>query len=146
MSEEIPAKATETPLSYEETLAYSQNIRKRIVDKFVGETIPGDEDTIRLVLSALKDMDNTALQDRKNRIDQSNADSSKEVADAMREFVHMQMNRNPFARQPDGSPVATAPSVDVSKLGEFEIVEGEDEIGIIEETSADFMRRMEQSK
>jgi len=131
-------------LSYEETLAYSQNIRKRVVDNFIKETIPNDPKDIEIVLKALKDMDTTAINDRKNNIDERNADSSKEVAEAMREMVLMQQNRNPFERNPDGSVEhVPVPEANPEKLGEHELVDGEEEIGVISETSSDFMKRME---
>lgn len=133
--------------NYEETLSYSQGIRRRIVDKyFAGGEVPNDPKDVETVLKALKDMDSTAINDRKNNIDQATADSSKEVATAMRDMVLMQQNRNPFERSSDGSVEENVviPEANPEKLGEHELVEGEEEIGVIAETSTDFMKRMEE--
>lgn len=134
-------------LSYEDTLAYSQGIRRTVVDKYMEKGVPKDPKEVETVLKALKDMDSTAINDRKNNIDQASADSSKEVAEAMREMVLMQQNRNPFERTPDGSVETTpVPEANPEKLGDHELVDGEEEIGVIAETSNDFMKRMESNR
>lgn len=149
-----PAEAEPQPvMDYTQTLNYSQTIRKRIVDEFVGHgKIPDDPKELNVVLKALGDMDKTALLDRKNEIDQTAADSSKTVAEAMSEFITMQRNSNPFERNVDGTLAAPplveskAPEVDVKKLGEYELVEGEGEIGVIAESYTEFVKRMEDEK
>lgn len=140
---------------YRETLNYSQGVRKRIVEHFVGEgQIPNDPKELNVVLKALGDMDKTTLMDRKNDIDQGNADTSKQVAEAMSEFIQMQQNRNPFQRSTDGGVVPQQPkpeslqppSVDVEKLGDYQLVEGETEVGVINESYSEFMKRMDEQK
>lgn len=134
-------------MSYEETLAYTQSLRKDVVDNLVspedGSPPVGDKEKLDFMLRTLKDMDSTALNDRKNTIDRDNADSSKTVAEAMQQFLVMQGNSNPFERRTDGSAPAVIPDADPEKLGEQSLVEGEGETGVIEETSASFMERME---
>ena len=144
-----PNESNEVGLDYNETLKYSQRLRRQIVENFISPDgkVTTDAKELDTVLKALKDMDQTALQDRKNQIDQSGADSSKEVAEAMRDLLAMQMNKNPFQRQPDGTAVpAPLPSIDKAKLGDHLLVKGEEEIGVITETSADFMKRMEEQR
>lgn len=134
-------------LDYEATLRFSQGLRRQIVGALTKGGVPTDKDSVDMILRSLKDMDATAINDRKNNIDQGMADSSKTVAEAMREFVTLQMNRNPFERTPDGeAKPTTVPTVDLEKLGDFELVAGEDEIGTVQETSAEFMERMLGSK
>jgi|AntDeeMinimDraft_5_1070356.scaffolds.fasta_scaffold15606_2 hypothetical protein len=141
-------------VDYKQTLNYSQGVRKRIVEHFVGEgNIPSDPKELNVVLKALGDMDKTTLMDRKNDIDQGAADTSKQVAEAMSEFIQMQKNQNPFQRAQDGTVIeheptqeTLPPSVDVEKLGDYELVKGEDEVGVITETYSDFMKRMEKEK
>lgn len=137
------------PLRYEEEIAYTQSIRKQIIAKKLEGGVPNDDDSIKILLTALKDHDTTTLSDRKNRIDESTAQSSVEIAQAMGELVKQQMNRNPFARAPDGSaapvdhqPRALLPKVDEKKLGEHDLVIGEEEIGTIQEDSESFFNRM----
>ena len=151
MTDSVENNEHET-MDYNQTLNYSQHIRKQIVENFVEDGIPTDTKELNIVLKALSDMDKTAILDRKNDIDQGNADSSKQVAEAMCEFIQMQQNKNPFQRNADGSvennngSVAPPPTVDVEKLGEYDLAEGEGEIGVITETYNEFMARMEKEK
>jgi len=142
-----PAEVPEELLDYEGTLSYSQLRRKRIVDALmVDERPPEDPKVLNVILKALGDMDKTALQDRKNNIDQGNADSSKAVAEAMRDFIMGQKNINPFARTADGSTgqrAVASPDVDLTKLGEHELVKGEEVVGVVHETYNEFIERME---
>jgi len=144
MSEETEAPSVP---NYEETLAYSQGIRRTVVDHYMKKGVPEDPKDIDTVLKALKDMDSTAINDRKNSIEQNAADSSKEVASALRDMVMMQQNRNPFEREPDGSAKEIpTPQASPEKLGDHDLVDGEHEIGVVSETSTDFMKRMERER
>lgn len=136
-------------LTYEQSLAFSQNIRRKIVASKMKGGVPRDNDDIKVLLSTLKDHDTTAINDRKNNIEESASASSAEIAQAMVEAVKMLKNDNPFSlRSADGSvdpnhvPRAILPKLDESKLGEHEIVDGEQEIGVVQETSEAFFSRM----
>lgn len=143
----------ESEYNYEQEIAYTQRIRKEIIQKKIEGGIPNDNDEIKVLLSALKDHDTTTLTDRKNRIDESTSKSSAEIANAFAQFVMMQNNNNPFERNPDGTilteqtedeetPTAAIPQVDEARLGEFDLVDGEEEIGVIIEDSESFFERM----
>lgn len=136
---------TDDVMDYTETLRYTQSLRKRLVDEYTKsgmEKLIEDEKSVDRMLKALKDMDTQVLNERKNEIDQHGADSSREVADAMKQLVEMQQNQNPFKRQADGS-ILTVPTVDEGKLGTHDLVEGEAEQGVVMETSGEFFARME---
>lgn len=140
---------TEEVMGYQETLQYTQALRKQVVEAYsqngMNELIK-DEKAVDKMLKALKDMDAQAFGERKNQIEQSTADSSREVAEAMRKFVELQCNANPFMRNPDGSiegKEQLLPTVDEDKLGEHDLVDGEAEQGVIHETSGEFFTRME---
>lgn len=142
---------SETEYNYEQEIAYTQSIRKQIIQKKIEGGIPSDNDEIKILLSALKDHDTTTLTDRKNRIDESTSKSSADIATAFAQFVKMQNNANPFERNPDGTaitavdddvPTAAIPQVDEERLGEFDLVQGEEEIGVIIEDSESFFNRM----
>ena len=143
-------------LTYEESINYSQRIKRQIVANKMQGGVPRENEDIKIVLEALKAHDSTALSDRKNRIDESTSQSSAEIAQAMVEIVKQQANKNPFAsRSEDGSPVAAGnessprailPKLDESKLGHHDLVEGEGEIGVIQETSETFFNRMGMGK
>lgn len=141
---------TDTEYNYESEIAYTQKIRKQIIQNKTENGISNDNEEIKILLSALKDHDTTTLTDRKNRIDESTSKSSAEIASAFAEFVKLQDNRNPFERNPDGTvlaseteePTSAIPQVNVERLGEFDVVDGEEEIGTILEDSESFFDRM----
>jgi hypothetical protein len=137
-----PAIEDQEDLSYGETLNYSQRIRRQIVDSRMVKGVPEDDDSVKLVLTALKDMDKTALDRRRNEIDADSGESAKEIAQAMQAFIAMQGNGNPFMGEGGGK----IPSLTEQDLGEYDIPAGEMESGVIEETSEEFQARMEQRK
>lgn len=146
-----PPVVAEVDLTYEQSLAFSQRIRRQIVKKKMTPNgdIPADNDDIKIMLSALKDHDHTAITDKRNTIDASTSASSAEVAHAMVEAVKMLKNENPFSlRSADGSfdanhtPRAILPKIDENRLGEHDLVDGEGEIGNVQETSDAFFNRM----
>lgn len=136
---------SEERLSYEDTLAYSQGLRRQVVDHYMEVGVPKDPKDVETVLKALKDMDSTAINDRKNTIDEKTADGSKEVAMALMDVVRMQQNSNPFERQPDGS-VPEPPVASKEQLGDFQLVDGEEEIGVVSEKADDFLKRMDEQR
>ena len=135
--------------TYDERLEFSQGIRKQIIEKLIAGGIPTDPETLKLILTTLKDSDGTELAKRKNGIDDKQATTGAAIAAGIAEFVKAQKNTNPFARNPDGSAISTPdaksaviPTVDPVKLGEHDLVEGEGEIGNIQEDSESFFKRM----
>lgn len=126
-------------LDYQATLAYTQRLRRRLVTKQTAGGVPGDKEGIETLLKTLKDMDSTAIADRRNSIDEGNADTAKRVADSMAEFIAT--NQNPFLRQPDGS--VGIPTLNPSRLPDVEHVEGETFIGTISESEEAFTQRMQ---
>ncbi|MNF54730.1 hypothetical protein D3C81_434020 [compost metagenome] len=150
MNEHPVAAPIEVPdeMTYEQALAFSQRVRRTIVREKLKGGVPSDLDEVKLVLSALKDHDTTAINDRKNTIEEGVSQSSADVASNMVELIKMMKNENPFSRAPDGSapadhtPRAILPNIDESKLGDHELVDGEGLIGTVQETSESFFGRM----
>lgn len=137
------------PMSYEETLHFTQGVRKDIVGKLTEEGIPADLDTTKVLLTTLKDMDGTAINDKKVRVEEQNAASNSEIANAVVQYSKMFGDDSPFFRKPDGSVLdkeAAVPVADERRLGDHELVHGETEIGISMENSREFMERMQNSK
>lgn len=134
---------------YEETLNFTQDLRKQVAQDITKEGIPTDLDTIKVLLTTLKDMDGTAINDKKVRVEEQNATSNSEIAQAVAQYAKLHGDGSPFKRNPDGSAIDTAsaiPVINERRLGEHEIVDGELEIGISHETSREFMERMQIDK
>lgn len=130
---------------YDETLHYSQHIRRRIVNEKMRNGPPKEKDDVDIVLKALKDMDSTAINDRRNNIEEKNGDNARTVVDAIQQYMKG-VNSSPFARLPDGSARASLPSFDESRAGDVSTVPGEMVDGIISETSEEFMHRVAPDK
>jgi len=143
-----PEENFDVPLDYEETLHYGQRMRRKLVHHMTqgGEKMPTDTKEANVMLKALDGMDKSALERKKNSIDQGNADTSRVVAESMREFIQGQKNRNPFERGAGDLFDGSIPILDQFQLGEYETVPGETEIGVVVEKSGDFMKRMEATR
>lgn len=138
------SESTKQPLSYEETLAYSQNVRRRIVEHYTEDKIPADVAEVGVVLKALKDMDVAAIEHKRNSIEEGKSNNSRHIAEAMAEFLKIQRNENPFkAKTLIERPI---PEVDITLLGEHTIVPGEMDVEVIVEDADDFIRRMDEKR
>ena len=132
--------------NYDETLNYTQALRRQIIDKKMEKGIPEDDDSLNLMLKAMKDMDQTAIQDRRNNIEADNSSTAREVASSMKEFLTLQRNEDPFRRTATGEvPDIPIPKLNPERLGTFELVDGEKEIGILQEGADAFIERMKES-
>lgn len=130
-------------MSPEQALAYAQRHRRGVIDHLVKGGLPGDPKEQKVLLSALKDMDQTALTQQRQKIDETNSDTARDVADAMGQMVTHLQNRDPFRRDDGSGDVAPIPKADPEKLGHHPKVNGEDFIGAVNETYEEFMARME---
>lgn len=131
----------EDDLSYENILRYSQGTRKDLALKMTENQLPEDPEQIKLLLTILKDLDTTALMERKNKIESEGQKSDREIADAFVTLLKQNGNKNLFQVEGNAS-VIEAPKIEPGQLGQFETVEGEMEIGISAETCDEFVRRM----
>lgn len=138
---DTPALTTDDDaFDYHKTLNYSQSIRRQIVDGKMTEGVPKDKEDVDIVLRALKDMDSTAINDRRNNIEEKNGDNARSVVDAIQTYMKG-ANRSPFTRNADGSVSSPTPSFDDSRVGPVHIAPGEMDNGVITETSESFMNR-----
>lgn len=129
-------------LSYDNILKFSQGIRKDIALEMVAERLPNDPEQVKLLLNVLKDLDTTALMERKNKIESEGVKSDREIADAFAMLLKQNGNQNIFqAKEPVPVPIE-APVIKPGELGDFQHVEGEMEIGINNETCDEFIKRM----
>lgn len=128
-------------MDYRQTLNYTQRVRKHLVQSQTARGLPQDKEGVEMLLKTLKDMDGTAINDRRNSIEEGNADSARKVADAMTTFIRE--NKNPFRASDDGDVIPGPPTLNREKLPSVTHAEGETHIGTIIETSEEFTDRME---
>lgn len=133
-------------MTYDEQLAWGQEIRETIViekmSKGLGQC---DKDDIDIILKAAKDHTQTAIAAKRNQIEQEGNKSNNDLLGAMAEIIRQAKNQNPFAIQPSevhNIPSGRVPEIKIEDLGNFAHAEGEEHIGVVNETSDQFQDRM----
>ncbi len=146
MSHEIESDVLYSSLSYDQQLAYTQNTKQQILTKIATSsmdgTIPTDKESVELLMKVMDSMDRTTLSDRKNKIDSEGNASAKEMLGAMAMFIKQAKNTNPFAVTEGENLTGKEPDIDIAELPAFDFVEGEEVIGVVNETYDDFDERM----
>jgi hypothetical protein len=127
-------------LSAEGLLKYSQGIRKNFVKGITKTGIPQDKDERGQLLQALRDMDQTSVNRMKLDVDKENSANSKKVQEIVERMF--QMNPRGLAVDP-GHESHHLPEPDVRDIPDVDLEDGETEIGLRQESSKDFLNRME---
>lgn len=134
-------------MTYEEQLAWGQEIRETIViEKMVNGIGKCSDDDIDIILRATKDHTQTAIQARRNQVEKEGHQSTAEALATMAAFIRGNKNQNPFAVTPDEAETigeGRIPEVPLQELGEFDHAKGEEHIGVVMETSDQFQERMQ---
>lgn len=127
-------------LSAEGLLRYSQGIRKNLVKDMTGKGMPEDKEERMQLLQALRDMDQTSVNRMKLDVDKEQAANGK----AVQEIVERMFNVNPrgLAVAP-GEEVDRLPEPNPQDIPDVDLEDGETEIGLRQESSKDFLERME---
>lgn len=133
-------------LSYDEVLKFVQSKQIEMVGVLTAKGMPEDKDGVKLVLETLRDLTNSAGQKKRLAIDETAVRSDAELAAAMALSVKEHMgNRSPFLVPPGSEPL---PRIDRDEeappglLDEFVAADGETHIGVIRDTSEEFIPRL----
>ena len=150
MSEQQLQEGEDSGLNEDEVLQYTQGLRKRFVDQITedGGKLPTDPKEQYVFLTALGDMDRTALSNKKIGAKERNNAADRVAAVAIAKVLGRFDGGSPFIRDIiDGQPAhRTAPSLDGLSLPPITTVLGETEIGIASRDFDTFMGDMEGGK
>ena len=127
-------------LTDDQILEYTQQTRKKITDElFKDNRVPADKEDRTLLLRALQDMDQTAINKKRLGTDEKRAESDKLVAEAADRISRIYGSENPF----EGNQSGRIPEVSSEQLPAANPIEGETEVGLVDESYDEFMSKME---
>lgn len=143
-----PVPTVVTPMKDEDSLNYTQNIRKRVVEDLIqGGKMPSDPKDRAQLLATLDGMDRQVLTKQKIKIEEKSADADRLAAEVMAAIVAQTRGRSPFERPViEGQvvqPRLGAPVLDTSKIPKFEPVPGETDVGIADMNCETFMAKFD---
>lgn len=134
--DEVP----EIELSDDDLIRFTQGTRKKFIEHLVKDGFPEEPKEQYVLLTAMADMDRTALG--RKRIGASEKQSAADllVARAITQIGEQFGDRHPFEREGEGR----APTIEEDKLPDAEAVPGETDIGLSEENYESLVKKFEQ--
>lgn len=125
----------------DEILAFTQGVRKQIIQKVVANGIPDDPKSQMVLLAAAGDMDRQALTKKRLNNDNNNAAADREAQLAIASIYQQVGNRSPFEATAGNVLEGTVRVVEVPEklVPHLELVPGEMDIGLKDLTYSQFM-------
>ena len=131
----------ELDLNDDGVLKYTQGIRKNMVDSILEDGFPTKARDQEVFLKALSDMDSAAHTNKKIGVSEKQSGVDLLVAQALAEIGNHFGSNNPFEGQANNNiPV----ELEIAKLPNANPVDGEKDIGVINDKFSDFVSKFEQ--
>lgn len=131
----------------DEVLAFTQNMRRRIVNKLVGvhpEDMPTDSKDIGALNQTLDSMDRQALVLRRLAQDKKRNDDDRSAAVMIAQINQMTgKGENPFRIGENPVTPSTDPDDAYNQVAEREIMPGENYVGIEDDSYDKFIERLD---
>ena len=137
-TQETQLPAEPVALTDDEVLQYSQSVRMQLSNALTrdGRSIPTDDETCRLLLTTLKDMDMQSLGNKRLGVASDVADSDRVAANALKSISRNFGNSDPFTSDALGGSGA---NIDPTLIATAVLVPGEKSIGTSNESYETFM-------
>lgn len=131
----------------EDIVSFTQRTRKKLVDQITGsgQNMPSEKGDQLVLLTALTDMDRTALGKMKIGAKERQGAADREAAAIIAKMFGTFGSSSPFEKKGElieGTPVR-APQLEDSSLPPLTTVPGETDVGLSTENYEQFMQRME---
>lgn len=131
----------------DEVLAYTQNLRRRLVTKLVGvhpEDMPDDPKVVGAINQTLDSMDRQALVLRRMAQDKKRNDDDRSAAVMIAQINQMTgKGENPFRVGTNPVEPSTNPEHAYEQIATRQILPGEDLVGIEDDSYDKFIERLE---
>lgn len=128
-------------LNDDDIIEQNQRMRKKFVEHLVPEgKFPDDPKAQYVLLTAMADMDRTALQNKKIGSTERQGAADRQAAMLIATIVGSMEGKNPFESTTGRT---TIPLLESQRIPEVVIVPGETDIGLEHETYEQFTARME---
>lgn len=131
----------------DDIIAQNQRLRRKFINKVTdnGENFPEDGKSQLILLTALADMDRTALQNKKIGSTEKQGAADRQAAMIIAAMsTQFGSQKSPFETTEEDQ-LGRVINHDASRLPQAQTVPGETEIGISTETVDDFMQRMDEA-
>ena len=138
-----PNQSPEESLSDDALLTFVQRKRKEFVDELIKEGYPTDPKEQYVFLTALSDMDRTAINNKRIGAAQRQSAADALVARAISQISNTFTATSPFERE---STSTRSPSVEVHLLPASKAVPGETDIGIVNEDYQTLVTKFDRKK
>lgn len=134
----------------DDVLSFTQRHRKNLVDEITREGLPKDKGDRIVLLTALGDMDRTALGNKKIGSKEKTSMADRMAALAIAKIAGQFGGQSPFEAQP-GTAASVAPrrgpvTLKDDGLGELTLAPGETEVGVSDIGFDEFMSMMETTR
>lgn len=132
---------TDEKMTDDGVLEYTQRLRKQLVTDMTKKGMPDDPKDRSTMLMALSDMDRAALGNKRITKDEQIASEDRAAQAAIARVYSTLGNKNPFEVQPEKDITPVVPELPENIAPDAEFVEGEEEIGVREESYQEFAER-----
>lgn len=121
----------------EKLLDYTQKLRKGLVSDITARGMPEDKDDRQVLLQTLRDMDGTSINRLRLDVDKDVAANAREAQEIIKRLYDVKPHG--LREHPVEGHVVNVPDAEIPAL---DFTSDEKHIGVIAETSVEFMARM----